>query len=201
MARGWRGQGGQASVEWVAVVALVATLLGLGAALAQAGFVGRRVSREVARAICPVAHGDCRRDQEPCAVASSSDAHGWSASIAIVRLGRNRLAIVERRSDGTWAVTLEGAWKGGVGASGGTHAKVDLGGLDFTAGAEVTASLLARLGDGRTWVVGSEAQAQAVIAAGGLDRPADVTYSDRAWLSALGVAIGTEAFDGGASAT
>src|SRR3954467_3199600 len=94
-----------------------------------------------------------------------------------------------------------GGWRGGGGPSGGTPAKVDLGGLDFTAGAEVTASLLARLGDGRTWVVGSEAEAQAVIAAGGLDRPADVTYNDRAWLSALGVAIGTEAFDGGAAAT
>src|SRR4051812_11492670 len=149
MARGWRGQGGQASVEWVAVVALVATLLGLGAALAQAGFVGRRVSREVARAICVVAHGDCRRDQEPCAVASSSDANGWSASIAIVRLGRDRLAIVERRSDGTWAVTLEGAWKGGVGASGGTHAKGDLGGPGLPPGAEAEAPLLARPGGRR----------------------------------------------------
>ena len=33
-------QRGQASVEWLAVVALVAVMLGLGAALAQAGYRG-----------------------------------------------------------------------------------------------------------------------------------------------------------------
>ncbi|MDX6715800.1 MAG: hypothetical protein QOH30_2358, partial [Baekduia sp.] len=53
------GQGGQASLEWLAVVALVATVLGLGAALAQAGYVGRRVTREMARAVCLVGAGDC----------------------------------------------------------------------------------------------------------------------------------------------
>ena len=69
-------QRGQASVEWLAVVALVAVMLGLGAALAQAGYVGRRVTREMARAICLVGSGDCRRDQEPCVVGSQATARG-----------------------------------------------------------------------------------------------------------------------------
>jgi hypothetical protein len=198
MARGWRSEWGQGSVEWVAVVALVATLLGLGAALAQAGFLGRRVTREMARAVCVVGGGDCERDREPCVVGWRSDARSWTAGVAIVRVGKDRLALVERRSDGTYAVTLEGAWKGGLAATGGAHAKIDFKGIDLTAGGEVTASLLARLGDGRTWIVGSEAEAQALIAAGGAARPADVTYDDRAWLSALGVAMGTDAFEGNA---
>jgi hypothetical protein len=199
MAHGWRSEQGQGSLEWVAVVALVATLLGIGAALAQAGFLGRRVTREMARAVCVVTDGDCWRDRDPCVVGSRSDARSWTASLAIVRLGQNRLAVVERRSDGTYAVTLEGAWKGGLAATGGTHVKVHLKGVDLTAGGEVTASLLARLGDGRTWIVGSAAEAQALIDAGGPGRAPDVTYDDRAWLSALGASLGTDAFDGGAA--
>jgi hypothetical protein len=198
MVRAWRDDRGQGSVEWLAVVALVATLLGVGAAVAQAGFLGRRVTREMARAICVVTAGDCARDRDPCVVGSRSDARSWTASVAILRFGNDRLALVERRSDGTYAVTLEGAWKGGLGASGGTHAKVNFKGIDFTMGAEVTASLLARLGDGRTWIIGSEAEAKELIAAGGAARAPDVTYSDRAWLSALGASLGTDAFGGGA---
>jgi hypothetical protein len=202
MARAWRSERGQGSLEWVAVVALVTALLGAtGTALAQAGFLGRRVTREMARAVCVVSDGDCWRDRVPCVTGSSGDVHSWKASVALLRFGKDRLALVERRSDGTVAVTLEGAWKGGVEATGGTpRASVHLKGIDFTAGGEVTASLLARLGDGRTWIVSSEAEARALIAAGGAQRPPDVTYTDRAWLSGLGAAIGTDAFGGDASA-
>jgi hypothetical protein len=197
MARAWRGEAGQGSVEWIGIVALVAAMLGLGAALAQAGFLGRHVTREITRAYCVVSHGDCRRDQEPCVVAAGSDGSGWSASVAILRFGHDRLALVEQRSDGTYAVTLEGAWKGGVGAAGGRWAKLKFKGIDFTAGAEVTASVLMRLAGGRTWVVGSEAAARSLIAAGGAARAPDVTYGDGAWLDALGATIGTDAFGAG----
>lgn len=198
MAARWRCEQGQASVEWVAAVALVVVLLGgagLGVALAQAGFLERRVTRGMARAVCVVSAGDCWRDREPCVLASSGDASSWTASVSILRFGRDRLALVERRSDGTYAVTLEGAWKGGVGASGGSpRAKFKLKGIDFSAGAEVTAALLARLGDGRTWVVGSEAETRAIVAAGGAARAPDVTYDDRAWLSSLGLTLGADVF-------
>ncbi|WP_272476994.1 hypothetical protein [Baekduia alba] len=178
----------------MAVVALVAVLLGTtGAALAQAGFLGRRVTRELARAVCVVSAGDCWRDREPCVVGSSSDAAFWKVGIAIVRVGKDRLALVERRSDGTVAVTLEGAWRGGAEASVGTpRVAVKLKGIDFSAGGELTASLLARLGDGRTWIVGSEAEARALVAAGGSARPPDVTYGDRAWLSTLSATLGAD---------
>jgi hypothetical protein len=200
MARAWREEAGQGSVEWIGIVVLVAVLLGLGAALAQAGFLGRRVTREMARAYCVVSHGDCRRDQEPCVVGAASDGSGWSASVAILRFGHDRLALVEQRSDGTYAVTLEGAWKGGLAAAGGNAAKLKLRGLDFTAGAEMTASILMRLGDGRTWIVGSATEARALIAAGGSARAPDLTYGDGAWLDALGATIGTDAFGGSVTA-
>ncbi|HWH94472.1 MAG TPA: hypothetical protein VNT03_11485 [Baekduia sp.] len=185
----------------MAITALVVMLIGgVGAALAQAGFFERRVTRGMARAVCVVTAGDCWRDREPCAVGSTSDASSWNASVAILRFGDDRLALVERRSDGTYAVTLERAPKGGLGATGGAHVKVHLGGVDLAVGGEVTASLLARLGKGRTWIVGSEAEARSLVAAGGASRPPDVTYDDRAWLGAVGASLGIDAGGGDASA-
>ncbi|HEY6758053.1 MAG TPA: hypothetical protein VI318_01135 [Baekduia sp.] len=183
----------------MAVVALVAVLFGaVGTALAQAGFLGRRVTRELARAVCVVSSGDCWRDREPCVVGSSEARSSWEVGIWILRFGEDRVALVERRSDGTYAVTLEGAWKGGIAASGGPpHGHVQLKGIDFSAGGAVTASLLARLGDGRTWIVASAAAAQAIVASGGdAGRPPDVVYDDRAWLSSLSASLGAAAGDG-----
>ena len=96
-------------MEWLAVVALVVVMLGLGAALAQAGYVGRRVTREMARAICLVGSGDCRRDEEPCVVGSQAGRQGMAVHLLFVRLGEDELGMIEERSDGTFAVTL-GGW-------------------------------------------------------------------------------------------
>ncbi|MDX6728137.1 MAG: hypothetical protein QOK49_2942, partial [Baekduia sp.] len=87
MSRSLRAADGQASLEWLAVVALVATLLGFGAALAQAGSVGRRVTREMARAICLVGDGDCRRDQEPCVVEMQATKQGLTVQLLFFQLG------------------------------------------------------------------------------------------------------------------
>jgi hypothetical protein len=182
---------GQASLEWVAVVALVATLLGgLGAGLAQAEFVGRRVTRAMARAICLVGAGDCRRDQEPCVVAARSGSGSLALSLAIVRLGEDRLGLVERRSDRTFAVTVQDGMTAGVAAAAGLSAGVEAGGAGISVGGEVTASLLAHRGRGRTWLVGSAAEAARVLAAGGAGREPDVVSGSGAWATSLGATAG-----------
>ena len=182
---------GQASLEWLAVVTLVATLLGgLGAGLAQAEFLGRRVTRAMARAICLVGDGDCRRDQEPCVVAARSGAGSLGVDLAIVRLGEDRLGLVERRSDGTFAVTIEDGLTAGVAASAGLSAGVEAGGLGLAIGGEVTASLLAHKGRGRTWIVGSAAEAGRVLAAEGAGRAPDVVSGSGAWATSLGATAG-----------
>ena len=86
-------QRGQASVEWLAVVALVAVVFGLGTALAQAGYVGRRVTREMARALCLVGSGDCRRDQEPCVVGSLASHQGMTLHLLFFRMGEDKLGV------------------------------------------------------------------------------------------------------------
>ena len=74
-----RATDGQASLEWLAVTALVAVLVGVGAALAKADQVGVRVTRELARALCLVRHGDCTRDRDPCVVSASDRREGMPA--------------------------------------------------------------------------------------------------------------------------
>jgi hypothetical protein len=191
--RGGRRERGQASLEWLAVVGVVATLLGLGAGLAQAEFLGRRVTRELARAICLVGDGDCRRDQEPCVNRSDSDRSRWSGAIALVHAGHDRFALVEQRSDGTYAVTVARTLKGGVEASAGLKLDARVAGLGVTAGGAVTAALLARLDDGRTWIAGSEQEAAAIVQRGGASRPPDLTSADRAWLGSVGATLGADA--------
>jgi hypothetical protein len=185
-----RRQRGQASVEWLAVVMLVGTLLGLGAGLAQAGYVGRRVTREMARAICLVAEGDCRRDQEPCVVGAQAARQGLTVQLLFVRLGEDKLGVIEERSDGTFAVTLEDGIKGGLAATDGLGAGVRVGKLGATVGGEVTASLLARLGHGRTWIVGSRAEALALLEHDGDGRPPDALSGSGTWTSSVGVDAG-----------
>jgi hypothetical protein len=190
---GGRHERGQASLEWLAVVGLVAALLGLGAGLAQAEFLGRRVTRELARAICLVGDGDCRRDQDPCVNRSDSDRSTWSGAIAIFRAGHDRFALVEQRSDGTYAVTIARALQGGAEAATGLHLDAHVAGIDVTAGGAITASLLARLDDGRTWIAGSREEAAAIVAGGGASRAPERTSTDRAWLGSVGATVGADA--------
>jgi hypothetical protein len=183
---------GQASLEWLAVVALVAGLLALGAGLAQAEGVGRRVTREMARALCLVSGGDCHRDQEPCVEASTSDTRSLSGGFLIFRLGRDLLAVVKRRSDGTYAVSVGHGWSGGAEGEAGFDVGVDVAGLDISAGASLTASLLAQLKDTKTWIVGSEAEAEAIVSARGASRPPDLSSSDRAWVPSGNASVDLE---------
>ncbi|HMJ36121.1 MAG TPA: hypothetical protein VK501_19610 [Baekduia sp.] len=190
--RAIRQEGGQASLEWMAIVALVATVLGFGAALAQADYVGRRVTREMARAICIVGAGDCARDREPCVVGSRAGGQAVSVDLGIVHLGEDGLALVERRSDGTVAVTVQKGQTLGLQAAAGLGGEVHAGALDVAIGGEVEASLLARLGHGRTWIVGSEAEATHLLDHLGDAPEPDVVSGEGAWLSALRGSVGAD---------
>jgi hypothetical protein len=164
---------GQSSLEWLAVVLLVSSLMALGAGLAQADAVGRRVTREMARALCLVSGGDCRRDQEPCVESSESNRSKWSAGVSIFRLGADSFGLIERLSDGTYAVSVGHGLSGGVEAEYGFGVEAHVAGLDVSAGGTVTASILAGLEGTRTWFVGSQTEAESILAAGGASRPPD----------------------------
>jgi hypothetical protein len=155
-----RAADGQASVEWLAVVALVVALLAVGAAAARADFLGRRVTRELARALCRVGHGDCERDREPCVVSSAGRRTGMVVSLGFVRFGGRQVGLVEQRSDGSVAVTIGDETEGGLTAGVGGGLSV----LGLKLGGTLGASVAAQLEHGRTWIVPSAAAAQDLIA-------------------------------------
>jgi hypothetical protein len=162
---------GQASIEWVAVVAMVAVLLGAtGTALAQAGFFGRSVTRQLARAVCVVSAGDCWRDREPCVVASDSRTGHVAVHLAIVRLGGGNVALVEQRSDGTYAVTRGSSTMLGIEASIGPQSGIALAALDVSAAAALTAAYGGTSETGRTWILPSAAAVDRLLD-GLRDRP------------------------------
>jgi hypothetical protein len=184
---------GQSSLEWLGIVLLVSFFLALGAGLAQADAVGRRVTREMARALCLVSGGDCRRDQEPCVVDSDELRRQTETGFLIWRLRHDEYSLIAHRSDGTYAVTLTKGNEVGVELSLGLKAGVHGHGIALSAGAELTASLRASLPNARTWFVRNADEVNAVVETGGAWRPPDETSVDFNALGDLGLSLGADA--------
>ena len=146
---------GQGTVEYLAVVLLVTVVLGAGAATAAgAGTdIATAVPHQVLRALCIVTRGDCDRDRAPCDVGSKTASSTWSATIAVVRLGHGRVLVVERRSDHKVLVTLTTTPSAGVQSIEGADARIERGRRRLSLGGAVTASAVAGLGHGRTWIL------------------------------------------------
>lgn len=154
---------GQGTVEWVGLVAAIATLVFAGAAIAQAPFVGHTVTRQLARALCIVRGGDCHRDQEPCTVASATKGGGLTVSIAFVDIGGSRTVVIERRSDGTALVTEIEGNSAAVRAAAGLGADVALGGHTIAVGGSISASVAASALGGRSWLLRSPADVDLLL--------------------------------------
>jgi hypothetical protein len=159
-----RSVSGQGSVEYVGLIALVALLVVVsGVALAQASDVSRRVTRQWARALCLVGHGDCRRDQEPCVASSRQAREGWRAHLGFIRLDRTHVGLVQRRSDGTVAVSWAREGATGISREAGFGAQWHALGVDAEVGAQLSGGGVATVGEGRTWIVPSRTAADALL--------------------------------------
>jgi hypothetical protein len=164
-----RSERGQGTVEYLAVVLLVAVVLGGGTTAAVASGAGADVAtavpHQVLRALCIVTRGDCDRDRAPCDVESRTASRTWSATIAVVRLGHSRILVVERRSDRKVVVTLTTAPSAGLETIEGAAARIERGRRRLSLGSAVTASAVAEVGHGKTWILPNVAAAQAFVAA------------------------------------
>ncbi|WP_205699005.1 hypothetical protein [Conexibacter sp. SYSU D00693] len=173
-----RACAGQAALEYVVVVAVVAAvLLAAGAASGRLADVGQAVVHGVRKGLCVVTGGDCTREDAPCVVSSEGTTDRWGVRIAVVRLGAGWTGLVERRSDGTFVVTRVREDRLGAGLEVGGKAKLRLGREALGLGGEASASVLARLGDGRSWTVGTEGEARSLLRALRGDRVASVSGS------------------------
>jgi hypothetical protein len=152
---------GQAAVEYLAVVALVAVVLAVAGAFVLDGrAIAAATVAQIRRGLCIVEGHDCVVARPPCAVSSRSSADDWHVDIALVRIGAGRSAIVERMSDGRVLVTL--ADHVDVGATGGFGAELKVGDR-IAIGGELRAAALASLGRGATYEVRDERTADELL--------------------------------------
>jgi hypothetical protein len=153
---------GQASLEYVGVVALVAIVLAAAAALVRGPDLAGAVAGQVRRALCLVAGGDCLAAgaAQPCVTGSLEHRRDLRAQVAVLRLGDGRVVLREERSDGTVAVTVVQSGSAGAGLVFG--ADLPVGGRTIGASGEVAADAVAA--HGRTFVRPDRASADRLVA-------------------------------------
>jgi hypothetical protein len=147
-----RGVRGQATVEYVALVLLLAIALGGALVLVAGAGIGDRVTAAMRRALCVVTGGSCADDAHPCVVASRREGESLELDAGFVRLGGEDALLREDRADGTVALTLLHSRSGGVVAGVGAEAHLDVGGPAVSFGNTLRAAALARSGEGATYV-------------------------------------------------
>src|SRR4051794_9458507 len=144
-----RSPRGQASIEYLGIVALIAFVLGALAVPALAGAdVAGAVLAQVRRALCIVSGGDCDEDRRPCAVDTHGVRESQHVDVGFLRYGQDRFTMRETRSDGTVAVTVLKDHRLGLDAGIGVDAHAG----SLASDVSVRGALLARLGSGSTVV-------------------------------------------------
>src|SRR3978361_2063633 len=99
-----RSMRGQATVEYVALIAVLALLSSAALTTATGGAPGivNAVAGQIRRALCVVGGGPCPDlTRRPCTVASTRDAPHVAVDILLVRIDEERFVLRERMSDAT----------------------------------------------------------------------------------------------------
>ena len=115
-----RSIAGQASAEYVALLAVVGAIVAGAAAVGSPPLAGLGVAAAVRHGICLVAGGVCTPREAraaglaPCLVHARTDRERLGGRLLVVRLGRGDALLVERRSDGSAAVSFTDGASGGA---------------------------------------------------------------------------------------
>jgi hypothetical protein len=156
-----RGTSGQAGVEYIAIVALVAIVFAIGGSFVLNGrAIAAATVAQMRRGLCIVQGHDCADPHQPCSISSHGSGNDLNVDVAVVRLSGGRSALVDRRSDGKVAVTVTDHLDGGLSVGVGGRLKI---GDRPAIGGELRAAALASLGHGTTYEVANERQAAALL--------------------------------------
>lgn len=186
------GERGQGTIEYLAVVLVVAAAMAAAIALVSATGLGEQVFHAFRRALCVVTGGACdnavRLASGPCVLSSQRRTDGDQLTVAVIQVGDRNVVLREDRSDGTTALTLVDGDSAGLDFGTGVGVRVRWGKSSLAVGGELRAAMIASSDAGRTWIVRGEAQVAdrlmqlRVAAAFGEKFPlpdADVTFSER----------------------
>lgn len=158
-----RSEHGQGTVEYLAVVLLVAAVVGAAAALVVATGIGDQVMAAFRRALCIVTGGACDEAAQPCVRASRQHSDGGHVNVLVARIGSRDIELRETRADGTVAVTLIDEKSAGLDGGTGVEAHVRWGTHSWAVGTELRAAVLAGRASGRTWIARDDAEATRIV--------------------------------------
>jgi hypothetical protein len=157
-----RSIAGQASAEYIALLAVVGAIVAGAAVVGSPPPLALKVAAAVRHGICRVAGGVCTAGEAraaglaPCLVQARTDRERLGGRVLVVRLGRGDALLVERRSDGSAAVSFTDG-----GSAGGTVGV----GLQIPGGSRVgvRGGIGAQFNSGRTWEFKRFAEAAAFV--------------------------------------
>jgi hypothetical protein len=159
----WREARGQATSEYVALVALVAVVLALAAGLTVGGLGGQLLAG-MQRALCQLTGTACEPPRPsadelaPCPVERTASSESLEGAFEVIRLGNGASLATVRGSDGRVTVTLANETSAGGEAAIG--AKLAIGGRH---GAELAGGMEASSASSRSWTLSSVAAARAFV--------------------------------------
>lgn len=158
---------GQATIDYVALVAVLAVLLATAATLVGGGATGvaNAILGQIRHALCIVTGGACSLGRQPCVVASDRDAHHVAVTIAIVRLDGDRYVLRERLSDGTVRLTLAHRAGGGVEVGIGSLLRLRIRGRQVSTQREARGGAEAVLGYGEVYLARDDREADEILRA------------------------------------
>ncbi len=160
-----RSTRGQASIEYVVVVALVALVLAVGGAAVAAPGVANAVVSSVRRALCIVTGGGCVTVRpRPCTVKSDSRDERVTVYAGIVRLGDHAGLLREVLSDGSVRITQIDDLEAGLNLGVGAEAHINVGGIALGTGEIAGAAAMGELGARRSWLLPDAAAADRLVA-------------------------------------
>ncbi len=153
-------QRGQATLEYAAVLAVVATVLALGGAFVGGGAIFNGVLGGIQRALCLVTGGSCaERELEACTVRKGETVGELGVKLTFVTLGKGLTLGREEKSDGSVEIRLIAGSSAGLAAALGASGGVQVGGKGAGTKLMAEAEVLARLGRSRSWTLPNAAAA------------------------------------------
>ncbi len=161
-----RCQRGQATIDYLGLIAVLAVVLAAAAGLASGGAPGiaNAVLGQVRHALCIVTGGPCGAERRPpCVVASKRDAHHAAVTILLVRVDGDRYVLRETMSDGTVRLTLAHRGGAGVELGVGGRARINLKGRTIGIDDELRGAIEGVLGYGEVYVARDEREADKIL--------------------------------------
>ena len=163
-----RSASGQATIDYVALVAVLAIVLGLAVGVAPVGAAGvvNAVTGQIRHALCVVGGGPCPDPRaKPCVVASRRDQHHYAVSAFFVRIDHDRYVLREAMSDGTVRLTVARGGAAGLEIGVGATARASVKGRPTGSTNELRAAAQVTLGRGEVHVARDERAARAFMRA------------------------------------